>query len=331
MAKLGIGLLVYNDEKVIAQVLDSVLNQTFTDFHLHVFDNCSTDNTFEILKEYEKKDSRIIVHRNSINVGIAANYNKCLGIRDYEYIVMKSSNDIIYPQYFEKCIEFLDNNKDYVLCYSEGTNSVDIGGLYSYEEDDTYDRVKTLVKTFKYGNIIYGVFRASVLDKLLPFEPVMGIDHIFTFNLVMMGKLKKLEEVLYDREHPTGRTQDQYCRNCRTSIKSTPYLNAPISSAFEMLLGHIDVCNKGYLNGLDRDKLVNIVVQALFETRKRNLIDGYFALKKWLKKNKNVNKIDYYELCLMFKRARFYMLKNKHFRNHHPAESIIAMFDRILI
>ena len=56
---ISIAMTTYNGEKYIKQQLDSILNQTYTDIELIICDDCSVDNTLNILKEYSKKDFRI--------------------------------------------------------------------------------------------------------------------------------------------------------------------------------------------------------------------------------------------------------------------------------
>ena len=61
MAKVSVIIPVYNTEKYLKECLDSVINQTFNDIEIICINDGSTDNSLDILKEYAKKDSRIIV------------------------------------------------------------------------------------------------------------------------------------------------------------------------------------------------------------------------------------------------------------------------------
>ncbi|HOJ48978.1 MAG TPA: glycosyltransferase family 2 protein, partial [Bacillota bacterium] len=60
----------YNASKYIGQAIESVLNQTYVNFELIVIDDCSTDNTYDIIKKYSETDSRIKVVKNKINSGV---------------------------------------------------------------------------------------------------------------------------------------------------------------------------------------------------------------------------------------------------------------------
>jgi len=58
----------YNNEKIIAESIESVLNQTFQDFELIIINDCSTDNTLEVIKSYQIKDARIVLIDNKKNL-----------------------------------------------------------------------------------------------------------------------------------------------------------------------------------------------------------------------------------------------------------------------
>ena len=73
--RLSIGLPVYNGKEYLAEALDALLGQTYTDFELIISDNASTDGTAEICRHYEKEDPRVRYFRQPRNVGLAPNHN----------------------------------------------------------------------------------------------------------------------------------------------------------------------------------------------------------------------------------------------------------------
>src|SRR5262245_57216615 len=73
--RVSIGLPVYNGAKYLAEAIDSLLEQTFSDFELIISDNGSTDATPAICEEYAAKDGRIRFLRQEINRGLAWNWN----------------------------------------------------------------------------------------------------------------------------------------------------------------------------------------------------------------------------------------------------------------
>ena len=89
---------VYNVEKYIYRCVDSILNQTFSDFELILVDDGSPDNCPQICDEYAKKDSRIkVIHKE--NGGLSSARNAGLDIASGEWISFIDSDDWIHKDY----------------------------------------------------------------------------------------------------------------------------------------------------------------------------------------------------------------------------------------
>lgn len=112
MPKVSCIMPVYNTAKYLEECIDSILNQTFTDFEFIISDDGSTDWSKEIIKKYAEKDNRIIFLDNPVNRWIVANLNDCLDSASWEYIAIMESDDISMPERFEIQVKFLDENKD---------------------------------------------------------------------------------------------------------------------------------------------------------------------------------------------------------------------------
>jgi glycosyltransferase involved in cell wall biosynthesis len=95
MVEISVIIPTYNVEKYIEECLDSVINQTFEDIEIICIDDKSSDNTYNILKEYCIKDSRIKLYQNSQNLGIADTRNFSLKIAKGKYIYFLDSDDYI--------------------------------------------------------------------------------------------------------------------------------------------------------------------------------------------------------------------------------------------
>ncbi len=102
--KISIIIPSYNEEKNISRCLDSVLNQTFTDFEVLCVDDGSTDKTFDIIKKYSEKDGRIIPLKNP-EKGVSSARNFGIDNSKGEYIGFVDSDDFI-PENF---ISFTDS------------------------------------------------------------------------------------------------------------------------------------------------------------------------------------------------------------------------------
>ena len=104
----------YNREKYIVEAIESILNQTYTNFEFIIIDDCSTDNTFEIVKEYAKKDNRILALKKDKNYCYVHSLNKGIEIAKGKYIARMDDDDISLPERFEKQVEFLEKNEDII-------------------------------------------------------------------------------------------------------------------------------------------------------------------------------------------------------------------------
>ncbi len=105
---------VYNAEKYVGEAIESILNQTFTDFEFLIFNDGSTDNSSKIIKSY--KDDRIIFFDYKENFGYVKHLNDGIKLAKGEYIARMDADDISLPERFQKQYDFLEKNKDVVLC-----------------------------------------------------------------------------------------------------------------------------------------------------------------------------------------------------------------------
>lgn len=115
MPKISVIMGVYNtsNEEVLKYSIESVINQTFSDFEFIICDDGSLDKTFEILQDIEKTDQRIKLIKNKKNIGLAATLNRCLKIATGEYIARQDADDFSCLNRFERQIDFLEENEEY--------------------------------------------------------------------------------------------------------------------------------------------------------------------------------------------------------------------------
>lgn len=106
-------MAVFNSQKVIHSTLESLKNQTFSDWECIICDDGSTDNTLEIVRDFIKQTgSRFTVISNQKNRGPAFSRNRCIEVASGEYIAIQDADDISLPDRFTKQVEFLDANRD---------------------------------------------------------------------------------------------------------------------------------------------------------------------------------------------------------------------------
>lgn len=123
MPLISVIVPVYNNSKYLTQCIDSMINQTLTDFELILVDDGSTDNSGEICDEYCKKDSRVkVIHQN--NLGQASARNKGISIAKGQWMSFVDSDDVVHPDYLELLYRAVKNNNAHLsVCgIIEGSN-----------------------------------------------------------------------------------------------------------------------------------------------------------------------------------------------------------------
>ena len=141
----------YNAEKYITEAIDSILNQTYHNFELIIADDCSTDKTWQIIREYSEKDPRIVAIQNKKNLYIAENRNNLISLAKGEYIAWQDADDISLSDRLEKQYLFLKNNPEVGIIggYLQFFNEKGEISIRKYETEDNQIR-KTI---FRYSPV----------------------------------------------------------------------------------------------------------------------------------------------------------------------------------
>jgi len=105
-------MAVYNGEKYLREAINSILNQTFTDFEFIIVDDGSTDGTPKILKEYAKQYKCIRLIWNTCNLGLTRSLNKGLSLACGTYIARQDADDISLPERLALQVCFLENHPE---------------------------------------------------------------------------------------------------------------------------------------------------------------------------------------------------------------------------
>ena len=182
MPKVSIIIPVYNVEQYLRQCLDSVINQTLKDIEIICIDDCSTDNSLAILKEYAEKDNRFIIIQQETNQGQGIARNKGLDFAGGEYIGFVDPDDWIEPNMYEELYNYaINNNADFVQCdYNR-----------FFEESGDFKPI-TALRPFKKG---YKNVRA---DNIFTYQDFREECFLGLWNLVWTRLYKKS---LIDKNH----------------------------------------------------------------------------------------------------------------------------------
>ncbi len=156
----------YNNEKYLTEAIESILNQNYSNFEFVIVDDCSKDNSLEIIKKFAILDSRIKCYKNDVNFGIVKTRNKLLGLvsENSKYIAIFDSDDISTKNRLEKQVSFLEKNLDFGIV---GSNLVIIDenskiiGKRSYQFD--VQKIKFIKSPFAQPSIM---FRKNVISSM---------------------------------------------------------------------------------------------------------------------------------------------------------------------
>ena len=116
--KISVIMSVYNGEKYLREAMESILNQTSTDFEFIIVNDGSTDNSLEIIRSYG--DERIKIINNEENIGLTKSLNKALKVARGEYIARQDADDVSLQNRFEEQVSYLENHPETALL---GTNN----------------------------------------------------------------------------------------------------------------------------------------------------------------------------------------------------------------
>jgi len=191
---ISVILPTYNGSKFISETIQSVLNQTYKNLEIILIDDNSTDNTFEIVKQFADKDSRIKLYKNDRNLGIGNNTNKALSLATGEFIMMQDHDDISSPVRAESILKVLIENPHITGCatriykineYSKEYNH-DISEPRVVFDDCDIHASEIFDRLILHPTVIY---RKSILDKID--KPYSG-DFKITSDDDLFYRLSKL-------------------------------------------------------------------------------------------------------------------------------------------
>ncbi len=105
---------VYNSDAYLREAMLSILNQTFTNFELIIFNDASTDQSKNIIESFN--DTRIVLINNKSNLGLTKNLNRGISIAKGEFIARMDADDLSHLERFSKQLEFLKKNSNVSIC-----------------------------------------------------------------------------------------------------------------------------------------------------------------------------------------------------------------------
>lgn len=151
MPTVSVIMGIYNCEDTLGDSLQSIIDQTYTDWELILCDDCSTDNTYNIAEQFAKKHDNIILLKNDRNMKLAYTLNKCLGFAKGKYIARADGDDICLKERFQIQVDFLNKNPQYTVVGSS-VILYDERGDRAVREFIEYPNKFTLIKTTPFAH-----------------------------------------------------------------------------------------------------------------------------------------------------------------------------------
>lgn len=199
----------YNNGEFLAETLKSVLRQTYQDFEIVITDDCSTDDTVAVVRQFS--DSRIKFFANETNLGIGRNWNRALSLASGKYLKVLCGDDLIYPDCLARQVAQLDSpaNQDVVLAVC-GSEVIDPYNKVVLRRNPRFPTgrvagsrvVKACVRwgTNLLGEPAVGMFRRETIQGHTWFDA----SNPYTLDLGFWGELLKTGDVYIDSERLAG-------------------------------------------------------------------------------------------------------------------------------
>ena len=189
---VSVVMSTYNTEKYIADAINSILAQTFTNFEFIIWDDGSTDDTRDIVESFKDERIKYYYHENTgLGMALRLACEKSTG----KYIARMDSDDISLPNRFEKEIAFLESNPDYVLVssavYYVDEKGTVIGRSFPYTDS------KILIATRTMTVHPMAIMRRDSYVKAGGYLPIRFMeDDLFWSKLSKQGKFANITEPL---------------------------------------------------------------------------------------------------------------------------------------
>lgn len=199
--KISIGLGIYNEEKFVSRMIESILSQSHENFELIISDDCSTDNTIQICKNYEKLDERIRLFKQEKNLGVVKNLQFLLNKSKYDFFIYLAGDDIISENYLADNLQNLLNNPGASCsagCHIWEDQDIQKDKVCFELKGSLYQRLNYfLSNSFNATAMNYALYKTEVMKKCpdLSFK-FLGHDWKIMTNALKFGNFLRAQNTL---------------------------------------------------------------------------------------------------------------------------------------
>ncbi len=232
--KISIAMATYNGSAYIEEQINSFINQTRKPDELIITDDCSTDNTLEIIRDIQKKAPfKIIFSQNKERLGYSSNFNAALSKTTGDIIFLSDQDDFWFPEKIEKTLKIFSENLNIGLII----NDVEITG--EYLKPTGVSKLKQIQRSGrKEDQFVMGCavsVRRSHLEMCLPIPKTEALSHdkwIVGIAQALKVKLINKEILQYYRRH--GNNTSEAVFNSVASIKKIDTYKKNLKKALSM-------------------------------------------------------------------------------------------------
>ena len=209
MARVSIGLPVFNGDNFLATAVESVLAQTFTDWELIISDNASTDGTEGLCRGLADRQPRIRYFRQPENLGAAPNFNFTFAEAQGEYFQWLAHDDYLHPEWLVRCLDELNADPQVQLVYGQELGVDGAGNILSQRpylqpnaRATARERMYAILSNDRGSPAVFGLMRRDVLARTDLIGGYDASDQVLLVDMAMQGKIVELPDWLYyHREH----------------------------------------------------------------------------------------------------------------------------------
>ena len=198
---LTVYMPVFNAAPYLAQSIDSILSQTFSNFEFIIIDDASTDSSWKIIKSFARKDKRIRSYRNKINLGVSLTSNIAISLARGKFLARQDADDISAPDRLEKQIKYLKSHPKTVVVGGQCTiidADNQITGLKSFPQNPS--QINDMLFWAVPVQQGYMMINRSLLPKNFTWyspSKTSAEEVDLYFNLIQFGQFANLPQNLY--------------------------------------------------------------------------------------------------------------------------------------
>lgn len=215
---VSIGIPTYNRSKGICRTLVSIWRQQYPNLEVIISDNCSTDDTEDVINLLGKRHPVIKYFRQPSNIGMIKNFEFVLRQASGKYFMWVADDDALEPAVLEKYVSFMESHPQHALVSGEikywldSRQDLSERG-FNFEQKSSSLRVLGYYSKVVYGGMIHGLMRRELTEKI-DLRNVIGNDYHFIANLAYLGEIKHFDFVGYHKSFGgTSRNFKQYARH----------------------------------------------------------------------------------------------------------------------